>query len=55
LSPEILNNQEYDYGTDLWALGVILYELCEQKYPFEARALPALAIKIIRYKKGQIL
>jgi serine/threonine protein kinase len=58
LSPEMLNNQEYGYGTDMRALGVILYELCEHKYPFEATALPALpalAIKIIRLKKGQKL
>jgi NIMA (never in mitosis gene a)-related kinase len=38
------------YGTkaDIWALGVILYQLCALKLPFEANSLPVLALRIIR-------
>lgn len=34
LSPEIINNQPYNYKTDIWSLGVVLYELCTLHPPF---------------------
>ena len=34
LSPEIINGQSYDYKSDIWNLGIILYELTQLKYPF---------------------
>ena len=34
LSPEILNDQPYDYKSDIWNLGIILYELTQLKHPF---------------------
>ena len=34
LSPEIINRQSYDYKSDIWNLGIILYELTQLKYPF---------------------
>lgn len=33
---------------DIWALGVLLYNLCAQKLPFEANSLPLLALKILK-------
>lgn len=35
LSPEILKSREYSYKSDMWALGVVLYELCTFKKPFK--------------------
>ena len=34
LSPEILNDEPYDYKSDIWNLGIILYELTQLKHPF---------------------
>ena len=47
LSPEIINSQPYDFKSDIWSLGVLLYEMCALKMPFDASNLPQLYIKII--------
>jgi NIMA (never in mitosis gene a)-related kinase len=54
LSPEIIRNRPYGLESDIWSLGIILYELCALKPPFEAHNLPALAIKIMRGAYPQI-
>ena len=46
LSPEIILNKPYDAKSDIWALGVLLYELLTFKMPFNAQSLPKLSIKI---------
>ena len=50
ISPEIVENQPYNYKTDIWSIGVILYEMCALKPPFDGRSLPALAMKIVSGK-----
>lgn len=47
LSPEICQDQPYDKKSDVWSLGVILYELCTLRRPFEAPSLPVLVMKIL--------
>lgn len=54
LSPEIINNQPYDFKTDIWSLGVLLYEMCSLKIPFDAPNLPQLAIKILNGKSAPL-
>eukprot|EP01022_Parablepharisma_sp_SALTPOND_P019674 TRINITY_DN3403_c0_g1_i1.p2 TRINITY_DN3403_c0_g1~~TRINITY_DN3403_c0_g1_i1.p2 ORF type:complete len:489 (-),score=57.36 TRINITY_DN3403_c0_g1_i1:179-1645(-) len=48
LSPEIIEGRPYKYESDVWALGVLLYELCALRPPFDAPSMPALALKIVR-------
>ena len=48
LSPEIVNNKPYDYKSDIWSLGVLLYEMMALKMPFDAGSLPMLSLKIMR-------
>lgn len=37
MAPEILRGEEADYRSDLWALGVVLYEAASGRLPFEGR------------------
>lgn len=48
LSPEIIESKPYSSKTDIWSLGVILYELCALKPPFNADSLHFLALKIVK-------
>ena len=48
LSPEIINSKPYDSKSDIWALGVLLYEMMTFKMPFNASSLPSLSLKIIK-------
>ena len=34
LSPEMVEGKNYSAKADIWALGVILYQLCTLKLPF---------------------
>jgi len=47
-SPEIINNKPYDKKSDIWSLGVLLYQIMTFKMPFNAQSLPLLSIKINR-------
>ena len=46
LSPEIINDKPYDYKSDIWSLGILLYEMCALKMPFEGNNMPQLYMKI---------
>ena len=48
LSPEIIENKPYNFSSDMWSLGVVLYELCTLKPPFNAENLKYLALKIVK-------
>lgn len=36
LSPELCEDKPYNEKSDVWALGVVLYECCTQRHPFDA-------------------
>jgi len=48
LSPEIIESQPYSFKSDVWSLGVLLYEMCALCPPFNATSLHQLAQKIIK-------
>lgn len=48
LSPELVQNKPYSFKSDIWSLGVMLYELCTLKPPFDANSLHNLALKIVK-------
>jgi hypothetical protein len=39
MSPEVLRGDKYDFKTDVWSLGCLLYELAVLKSPFKAEGL----------------
>lgn len=48
ISPEIAQSKPYGFKSDIWSLGVMLYELTALKPPFDAPSLHFLAMKIVR-------
>ena len=46
MSPEQCNGQEYNEKSDIWSLGVVLYELAALNPPFMATNQLSLALKI---------
>jgi NIMA (never in mitosis gene a)-related kinase len=46
-SPERVLRRPYGASADIWSLGIVVYELCALRRPFEAEALPALAERIL--------
>ncbi|HEX8789827.1 MAG TPA: serine/threonine-protein kinase [Polyangiaceae bacterium] len=49
MAPEQMRSARVaDPRSDVWALGVVLYELMTERCPFEAESLPELCLKITR-------
>ena len=49
-SPEVWEDKPYDYKSDIWSIGCILYELCALSLPFKGNNLSIVYSKIL---KGQ--
>ena len=50
LSPEICLGRRYDHKSDVWSLGVLLYELTTLRHPFTGTSMGELTRKITRGK-----
>lgn len=48
MSPEVCENKAYNFKSDLWAVGCILYEMCTLKHAFDANNLLGLVFKIVQ-------
>ena len=48
MAPEACQSEPYTSKSDVWALGVILFELCALKQPFQADNLLGLVFKIVQ-------
>jgi len=48
MAPEILSGEVADYRSDLWALGVVLYEAASGRIPFEGRTGFEISSAILR-------
>ena len=47
-SPEIWRNKPYDFKSDLWSIGVIIYEMTMLQVPFKSEDIDGLYKKICR-------
>lgn len=50
LAPELWKTPKYSPASDIWALGVILYEICCLSYPFPATEMDELEQKVLNEK-----
>lgn len=46
MSPEIWKNKPYDYKSDMWSIGCVLYELAAQHPPFRGTDIEDLSRKV---------
>ncbi|XP_059196118.1 serine/threonine-protein kinase Nek11 [Centropristis striata] len=47
MSPEILKQQRYDYKSDIWALGCLLYQMCSLSHAFQAPSFLSVVKRIV--------
>ena len=50
IAPEIIKDESYSYKADIWAMGIIFYELMALKPPFNAINFETLILKVCNSK-----
>ena len=46
MAPELLQNQRYNIKSDIWSLGIIMYEIVMKNHPFKSNNISDLIHKI---------
>lgn len=54
LSPEVCKGDEYNMKTDIWSLGIVLYEMCALKHPFIGRTTREVMDQIVKSRTPTI-
>lgn len=54
MAPEVCNGSPYDFKADIWAMGVIVYELVTFKKPFDSDKLQSLFNLIINEEAAPV-
>jgi len=47
MAPEVLEGGRFDHRADMWAVGILLYELLAGKRPFDSSTVPSLIYKVV--------
>lgn len=53
-SPEVWKDLPYDYKSDIWSLGCVLYEMCALVPPFRADDMQGLYKMVVKAKYPRI-
>lgn len=53
-SPEVWRDKPYDFKSDIWSFGIIVYEITMGKVPFKAEDIDGLYKKVCRGKYEEI-
>ena len=48
MSPELIQGLDFNYKTDLWSVGCIIYEIITKNIPFKSKSIHTLCYKIIK-------
>ncbi|EFJ51338.1 hypothetical protein VOLCADRAFT_34315, partial [Volvox carteri f. nagariensis] len=48
MSPEVMSSMPYDFKSDMWSMGCVLYEMMSLKHAFDATDMSSLVMKILR-------
>ena len=54
LAPELWHDKRQTKASDIWALGVVLYEMCAHKYPYDANDIDELKEKVCNQRYNPI-
>ena len=52
IAPEMLLGEKHNFASDIWSLGVILFEMTTLKPPFMGKTYASLAMKIVNCDKN---
>ena len=48
LSPEICRQKRYNFKSDVWSLGCVLYEMAAQRHAFQGSDMRQLVVRILK-------